>query len=162
MISGAYIGPFAHHVIRMACDDGVFSPAFVQRFNAIEPLTTTRMSHYLEDCHNQDYDLVRCVGSNEDDALSLWLILRSIVERASKLTAINLSAAVLRTDGGTNPRLPVVINADGTTFYKTAFMYDFTARYLYEFLEKRHGRFTRMIRLDDSPALGAAIAGLSL
>lgn len=162
MISGAYIGPFAHHVIRMACDDGVFSPAFVQRFNAIEPLTTTRMSHYLEDCHNQDYDLVRCVGSNEDDALSLWLILRSIVERAGKLTAINLSAAVLRTDGGTNPRLPVVINADGTTFYKTAFMYDFTARYLYEFLEKRHGRFTRMIRLDDSPALGAAIAGLSL
>ena len=41
-------------------------------------------------------------------------------------------------------------------------MYDFTSRYLYEFLEKRHGRFTRMIRLDDSPALGAAIAGLSI
>ena len=75
---------------------------------------------------------------------------------------MNLSAAVLRTDAGVNPRYPVIVNADGTTFYKTEFMLEYTKYYLHEFLEKKHGRFTKLIRIDDSPALGAAIAGLSV
>ena len=76
--------------------------------------------------------------------------------------AVNLAAAVLRTDAGKNPRSPVIINADGTTFYKTEFLHYYTSLYLKTFLEHRHGRFAKMIRLDDSPALGAAIAGLSV
>ena len=162
MISGAYIGPFAQHVIQLACEDGVFSSEFVRRFSTVENLTTTQMSNYLEMCHNKDYVLVRCVDGNENDAAALWLILRSVIERASKLTALNLSAAVLRTDAGVSPRYPVIVNADGTTFYKTEFMLEYTRYYLHEFLEKKHGRFTKLIRIDDSPALGAAIAGLSV
>ena len=162
MISGAYLGPFAQHVIQLACEDGVFSPEFVKRFSKIESLTTTQMSNYLEMCHNKDYVLVSCVADNEKDACALWLILRAVLERASKLTAMNLSAAVLRTDAGVNPRYPVIVNADGTTFYKTEFMLEYTKYYLHEFLEKKHGRFTKLIRIDDSPALGAAIAGLSV
>lgn len=162
MISGAYIGPFAQHVISLAIGEGVFSKDFAERFSKIGPLSTTEMSYYLEDCHRKDYKLVECVGDNEDDALALWLILRSIIERASKLTALNLTAAILRTDVGTNPRYPVIINADGTTFYKTAFMEEYTKYYLFEILEKGHGRFCHMVRIDDSPALGAAIAGLSV
>lgn len=162
MISGAYIGPFAKHVISAACEEGLFSKDFVHRFSQLDSLSTTEMSWYLEDCHNQDYKLVQCVGSNEDDALALWLILRSIIERAGKLTSVNLAAAVLRTDAGKNPRSPVIINADGTTFYKTEFLHYYTSLYLKTFLEHRHGRFAKMIRLDDSPALGAAIAGLSV
>lgn len=162
MISGAYLGPFAQHVIQLACEDGVFSSEFVKRFSKIENLTTTQMSNYLEMCHNRDYVLVGCVADNEKDACALWLILRAVIERASKLTAINLSAAVLRTDAGVNPRYPVIVNADGTTFYKTEFMLEYTKYYLHEFLEKKHGRFTKLIRIDDSPALGAAIAGLSV
>lgn len=162
MISGAYLGPFAHHVLEAACAEGLFSEGFAERFKKLETLTTTRMSWYLEDAHNQEYDLVRCVADNEDDALTLWLILRSVIERAAKLTAINLASAVLRTDAGKNPRYPVIINADGTTFYKTAFLEEYTRHYLFEILEKKHGRFVRMIRIDDSPALGAAIAGLSV
>ncbi len=162
MISGAYIGPFAQHVITLAIGEGIFSKDFAERFAKIGPLSTTEMSYYLEDCHRKDYKLVECVGDNEDDALALWLILRSIIERASKLTALNLTAAIIRTDVGTNPRYPVVINADGTTFYKTAFMEEYTKYYLFEILEKGHGRFCHMVRIDDSPALGAAIAGLSV
>ena len=120
------------------------------------------MSYYLEDCHRQDYDLVRCVGDNEEDAVNLWLIIRNVIERAAKMTAVNLSAAVLKSGLGTNPRYPVIINADGTTFYKTAFLEEYTKKYLFDILEKRYSRYTRMIRIDDSPALGAAIAGLSV
>ena len=99
---------------------------------------------------------------NEEDALNLWLVIRAVIERAAKLTAVNLSSAVLKTDAGKNPRYPVIINADGTTFYKTEFLKKYTEIYLHEFLEKKHGRFIKMVRIDDSPVLGAAIAGLSV
>lgn len=162
LISGAYLGPYARHVISLACQENVFSPGFVSRFSALESLSTTQMSYYLEDCHRQDYDLVRCVGDNEEDAVNLWLIIRNVIERAAKMTAVNLSAAVLKSGLGTNPRYPVIINADGTTFYKTAFLEEYTKKYLFDILEKRYSRYTKMIRIDDSPALGAAIAGLSV
>ena len=163
MISGAYLGQFATFVLMRAIDEGIFSDTFASRFRAIEGgLTTTTMSFYLEKCHNQDYDLVKCVEGNEADALNLWLILRAVIERAAKLTAVNLSSAVLKTDAGKNPRYPVIINADGTTFYKTEFLKQYTEFYLHEFLEKKHGRFVKLVRIDDSPVLGAAIAGLSV
>jgi len=162
MISGAYIGPFSHFVLNKACDEGLFSDHFVSSFKAIDTLSTTFMSNYLEMPFNKDYVLVKCVGDNEEDALTLWYILRTIIERAAKLTAVNLSSAVLKTENGKNPRYPVIINADGTTFYKTEFLKQYTEYYLHEFLELKKGRFVKMIRLDDSPVLGAAIAGLSV
>ena len=162
MISGAYLGPFAQYVISLACDRGLFSEHFVSSFKSIDTLSTTFMSHYLEMPLNKDYLLVKCVGDNDEDALTLYLIIRSIIERASKLTAVNLSAAVLKGSAGTDPRYPVTINADGTTFYKTEFMKTYTEYYLHEFLELKMGRYVRLIRLDDSPVLGAAIAGLSV
>ncbi len=161
-ISGAYLGPFSAFVIEKAIEEGVLSSSFAERYRTIEPLNTTRMSNYLEMCHNKDYDLVRCVGDNEEDASALYRILKSIIERAGKLTAINLTAAILKSGGGMNPRYPVVINADGTTFYKTEFLEFYTRLYLDQILEKGHGRYYRMVNIENSPTLGAAIAGLAI
>lgn len=161
-ISGAYIGPFSKYVLDMACEEGLFTLHFVEAFKALDSLSTTFMSNYLEMPFNKDYVLVNCVDGNEGDAITLWYILRSIIERAAKLTACNLSAAVLKGEAGYDPRYPVVINADGTTFYKTEFLKSYTEYYLHEFLELKHRRFVKLIRIDDSPVLGAAIAGLSV
>ncbi len=158
--SGAYLGPFSARVIEEAIKEGILSSAFAERYQAIAPLDTARMSHYLEMCHNTDYDLVRCVGSSEEDATALYRILKSIVERAGKLAALNLTAAVLRSGEGLQPRYPVVINADGTTFYKTAFLEFYTKLYLDRILWAKHGRSYEVIQIENSPTLGAAIAGL--
>ena len=161
-ISGAYLGPFSAFVIDKAIEEGVLSETFAERFRQIEPLNTTRMSHYLEMCHNPEYDLVRCVADDEDDATALYRILKSIIERAGKLTALNLSAAIIKSGAGLEPRNPVVINADGTTFYKTEFLEFYTRLYLDRILEKEHGRYFRIVNIDNSPTLGAAIAGLAI
>lgn len=162
MISGAYLGPFSHYVLKLACNEGLFSEHFVKEFSALDTLTTTVMSNYLEMPFNQNYVLVKCVGDNDEDALTLWLILRAIIERAAKLTAVNLSAAVLKGEAGKDPRYPVIINADGTTFYKTEFLKQYTEYYLHQYLELQKGRFVKLVNIDDSPILGAAIAGLSV
>ena len=161
-ISGAYLGPFSAFVIEAAIKEGILSPAFSDRFCMIEPLNTTRMSNYLEMCHNTDYDLVRAVGDDEDDASALYRILKAIIERAGKLTALNLSAAILKSGAGSEPRRPVIINADGTTFYKTEFLEFYTRMYLDLILEKKHGRYFRIVNIENSPTLGAAIAGLAV
>jgi len=160
MISGAYLGSFSQVVIEQAISEGLFSEVFAQRFSQIEPLNTTRMSHYLEMPHNPEYVLVACLG-DENDATVLHMLLDAIIARAAKLTAVNLSAAVLKSGRGKNPRYPVCINADGTTYYKTEYLKLYTEGYLTEFLQRKHHRYVRFVRIDDSPILGAAVAGLS-
>jgi hexokinase len=161
MISGAYLGSFAQVVLAQAISEGLFSDVFANRFAQMEPLNTTRMSHYLEMPHNPEYALVACLGS-EEDATALYLILDAIIARAAKLTAVNLSAAVLKSGAGRNPRYPVCINADGTTYYKTENLQRYTELYLTEYLQHQRHRYVRFVRIDDSPVLGAAVAGLSL
>ena len=80
--------------------------------------------------------------------------------RAAQLTAVNLSAAVLLSEEGTNPRRPVLINADGTTFYKTENLEFYTHYYLDSFLKRKKRRYVKMVHLDNAPILGAAIAPL--
>lgn len=161
MISGAYLGSFSQVAIEQAIEEGLFSSEFARRFKEITPLSTTRMSHYLEMPHNKEYDLVRCI-TNEEEATTLYLLLNSIIERAAKLTAVNLSAAVLKSKVATNPRYPLCINADGTTFYKTAFLKEYTEYYISQFLKGEHHRYVEFVSIDNSPTIGAAVAALSL
>ena len=160
-ISGAYLGPFSHRVIEEAIKEGVLSSGFGERFSKISTLSTTYMSNYLEMCHNPDYVLVSLLD-NEEDASALFRILDAIIERAAKLTAINLTAAVLKSGLGSEPRYPVLINADGTTFYKTENLEFYTRKYLFDILLKKHRRYVRIVNVPDSPVYGAAIAGCSV
>lgn len=161
MISGAYLGSFSQVVIEEAIAERLLSEEFAERFYTLYPLNTTRMSNYLEMPHNLSYDLVSCIY-HETDATALYLILDAIIARAAKLTAVNLSAAVLKTGYGTQPRYPICINADGTTYYKTKNLARYTEYYVTEFLHRKHHRYVQFIHLDNSPTIGAAVAGLSL
>ncbi len=160
-ISGAYLGPFSHLVIEKAVKEGVLSKGFGERFGSVNTLSTAYMSNYLEMCHNKDYVLVSLVD-NEEDATALFIILDSIIERAAKLTAINLTAAVLKSGQGVLPRYPVIINADGTTFYKTENLEFYSRKYIDQILKKKHGRYVKIVNVPDSPVYGAAIAGCSI
>ena len=160
-ISGAYLGPFSHLVISEAIKEGVLTKGFGERFALIPTLSTTYMSNYLEMPNNRDYVLVSLID-NEEDASALYRILDAVIERAAKLTAINLTAAVLKSGLGMNPRLPVIINADGTTFYKTEGLEFYTRKYLFDILQKKHGRYVKIVNVPDSPVYGAAIAGCSV
>lgn len=162
MISGAYLGVFADFVIRKAMKEGLFSDEFIKQYESEPNLNTMTMSHYLEMSHNKDYQLVRCVANNEKDGLRLFKLIDSLIERAAKLTAINISAAVLKSSYGKDPRYPVCINADGTTLYKTENLYEYTRMFLKELLENKKNRYTHIVQIDDAPILGAAIAGLTI
>lgn len=162
MISGAYLGPLSTLVIQKAIADGILSATFAKRFAQLGSVNTTVMSNYLEMPLNKEYALVACCEGNEDDAIALWMIIDAVIARAAKLTAANLAATVIKSGAGTDPRRPVCINADGTTFYKTEYLKKYTEYYLHMYLQLEYKRYYRFVRIDDSPTIGAAIAGLSL
>ncbi len=162
MISGAYLGPLSTLVIEKAIEDGLFSENFKARFSKLGGINTTVMSNYLEMPFNHEYELVACCEGNKSDAVSLWMIIDALIARSAKLTAANLAATILKSGAGTDPRSPVCINADGTTFYKTEYLKKYTEYYLHTHLQLGRRRYYRFVHIDDSPTLGAAIAGLSL
>lgn len=99
--------------------------------------------------------------SSKQDVYVLEHILRAHIARAAKLTAVNLASAVLITDFGKDKEHPVLINADGTTFYKTPGLRDLTAEYLKDFLAEK-GRYVEFTQIEDSPIIGSAIGAVAL
>ncbi|MGD1822068.1 MAG: hexokinase family protein [Pleomorphochaeta sp.] len=161
-ISGAYLGPMSSFVIKQAIEEGVLSASFKAKFEQLGDVNTIEMSNYLEMPFNKDYKLVKCVENNDNDAINLWYIIEALIKRAGKMTAANLSSAVLKTEFGKNPLHPVCINADGTTFYKTEYLEKYTKYYLQEFLQDKYNRYVDFVRIENSPVIGAAIAALGL
>ncbi len=159
MISGAYLGPLATMVIRQAVEEGLFSRTFAKRFAEERSITTIGLNAFLEE--NEDCVLSRCCDGLEEDYDTLMEIIGSFISRAAKLTAANLASAVLKTDFGKDEDHPVLINADGTTFHKTALLKSCTTEYLDAYLAEK-GRRAVITQIDDSPIIGSAIGALTL
>ena len=161
MISGAYIGSFAHYVLSKAVEDGVFSTAFSSGFGTVDHLSTMAVGAFILSPWDRNNPLGAIIYSDEDSK-RLYKILKAVIVRAAKLTALNLSAAVFKSGVETSPEHPVVINADGTTFYRLPFLERYTRLFLDRILEKENGIFYRIVNIDSSPIIGAAISALSL
>ena len=157
-ISGAYLGPFTLFVLRKAADEGVFSNASKEKLYEMSSLETKDVGAFLREAGDFSNPLSFFAESREDTK-NAYIIMRTIVERSGKLTALNLTAAVLASGEGDDPRRPVVINADGTTFYKTCFLEDYVKEYLDQILWKKEGRICQIDSIENSPTNGAAIAG---
>ena len=96
---------------------------------------------------------------NDTDLTLLYYIINGYLKRAAKLTAINIASAIIKSGTGKSPLHPICINIDGSTYHKTAGFSLLTETYLVEILDP-YDIFYRIIQVDNSPIIGAAIAGL--
>ena len=160
-ISGAYLGPFTLFVLKKAAKEGVFSSQSAENLSEMNDLETKDVGGFLREAGDFSNPL-SFFSANKEGAKDAYIIMRSIVGRSGKLTALNLTAAVIASGEGEDPRRPVVINADGTTFYKTCFLEDYVKEYLDQILWKKEGKVCQIVSIDNSPTIGAAIAGLCI
>ncbi len=167
MISGAYLGPLGWFIIRAAIDEGLLSSKFIKQFDSFAPtphsVTALKLSAFLE-LSETCLVLTNYIGnedSSKQDVYVLECILQAHIARAAKLTAVNLASAVLITDFGKDKEHPVLINADGTTFYKTPCLRDLTVEYTKQYLAQK-GRYVEFTQIEDSPVIGSAIGALAL
>jgi hexokinase len=160
MISGAYLGPLTLMTIRKAAQENLFSTATSEKLQSIKELTTKELSIFLQKPDDVNNSLASA-AANQDDLASLLEIAEKIVDRAAKLTAINLSSPVLKSGKGSDPNRPVCIVAEGTTFYKLHNLKSQVEFYLNKYLKERKGRFYEIIGVENATLIGAAIAGLT-
>ena len=154
-IGGAYLGPLALMVIRTAAAEGVFTNAFEKAVSRITQLNTIEIASFAASAPSV---LDSCISS-ENDARKLRTILEAYIERAAKISAANIAASILYTDYGKEK--PVLVNADGTTFYNTPGLKEKTESYLSEYLASK-GRSAMFTNIRRSPMIGSAIGALSI
>ncbi|MBT4285821.1 MAG: hexokinase [Deltaproteobacteria bacterium] len=158
MISGCYLGAIISTVIQTAAKDQLFSPSAKQFLEKILPLETIDISRFIENPHHPESPF-KSNDFNDTDLTLLYYIINGYLKRAAKLTAINIASAIIKSGTGKSPLHPICINIDGSTYHKTAGFSLLTETYLVEILDP-YDIFYRIIQVDNSPIIGAAIAGL--
>ncbi|MBM4104585.1 MAG: hexokinase [Planctomycetes bacterium] len=161
MISGAYLGPLSLHVMKKACRDKLLSPAAGQAVMQITELDTKDLNYFMLYPFGDNLLANACKNGTSDDTLALCYLADRMVERAAKLTAINLSAMAVKCGQGTDPTRPVCIVAEGTTFYQMKTLKPRVEFYLKQHLEDKRGIYTEIISVDNATLIGSAIAGLT-
>lgn len=156
MISGAYLGGLCRLVLKTAAEEGVFSPPGEKALSSPPELSTIEVDAFLRNPKGVEGHPLGSLG-DEDKKVVLGLF-TSVVERAALLAAINISAAVVKSGGGR--QRPVCVNVDGSTFYKTLGLRPRAEGCLRRILTSK-GLAYELIRVDDSPLIGAAVAGLT-
>jgi len=162
MISGAYFGPICLWTIHAAAKAKLFSGMVAEKLAGIKELSTKQASDFMYNPQAGDSPLSAAIANApEDDIATLYLLVDRMIERAAKLTAINLSSVALKSGKGRNPTRPICIVAEGTTFYHLTSLKQRVEYYLKQYLvEKKHVSY-QTINVDNATLIGAAIAGLT-
>jgi hexokinase len=162
MISGAYLGPLCLKTAHVAAGEGLFSRAAARKLRAVEAAATRDISEFLTLPEGGDNLLAKALaGQREEDIVTLFYLVDALVERAAKLTAINLSSAAIKSGKGRNPGRPVCIVAEGSTFYLLWSLKHRIECYLTQYLTNQKGVHYDIINVKDATLIGAAIAGLT-
>ncbi len=156
MISGAYLGGLCLLVSKTAAEEGIFSTPGARILSSLTELSTIEVDAFLRNPKKGRKHLLNSLG--DDDKGIVFRLFTAVIERASLLAAINISAAVLKSEGG--KRRPVCVNVDGSTFYKTLGLRPQAEEYLRRILTPRDLLY-HLIHVVDSPLIGAAVAGLT-
>jgi hexokinase len=162
MISGAYLSSLCLFAARRAARDGYLSAEAGRVLDRVPSLSGRELNDFLL-FPDQDTHPLGVVSRTlpPHDARSLYRLCDTLVERAALFVAMTLCAIVLKTGRGRDPRYPVCITVDGSTFWQLrGFRCRVEAR-MRAFLNGREERAWEIASVEDAPLLGAAIAALT-
>jgi hexokinase len=160
MISGGYLGRLFGAVLAKAAREGLFPPGTAEIILRLPPIETKDLGLFLSGPAGRTGTIASALPARKDSGLAFTLAER-LVERAAKLTAVNLASIALKSGAGRDPRRPIRVTADGTTFYELKGLREKTLGFLEPFLLERQGVRCEFARVDNAPLIGAAIAGLT-
>ena len=162
MISGAYLGPLCLWAVRAAAEEGLLSKNSAENLKKIKELSTKDLNDFMSYPEAKSGPLSSALQSAGEEGLATaYYLIDRLIERAAKLTAINLSSAAIKSGKGHNPYQPVCIVAEGTTFYHLKSLKQRVEYYLKNYLVNEKGVFYEIINVENATLIGAAIAGLT-
>jgi hexokinase len=161
-ISGAYLGALCLFAARQAAHEGCFAADTAGGVTLISSLSTRELNDFLLYPDSLDNPLGAISHrASLEDGQALYRLCDAFVERAAAMAAVNLAAVVLKTGKGRDPRYPVCITVDGTTFWQLRSFRSRVESRMRSLLAGANDRAWEITSVDDAPLLGAAIAALT-
>lgn len=153
-LSGVYMGGVALAAMKAAAKEGIFSAAAAKEIDTLSALNN-------KDIDDFGANVAGCplfAGWDDADKTAAREITKPLYERAARLTAVNIAVAAIR--GG---KKSVCVNIDGSTYYKTKTVSfpEIVTRELDKMLKPR-GIAYKLIKVDEAPVFGAAVAALTV
>jgi hexokinase len=162
MFSGAYLGGLSEVVLKHAVEEkGMFTDAFKEGFLQMGEVTTIDVNYFMRWPYGDNPFAKICDQADQNDRVTLYHLFDCLIERAAKLTAINLIGVILKIDKGHDPSRPVCITADGSTFYLLKNFKRKLEYYMEEYLIKGHNLYYEFVEAENVNLTGAAIAALA-
>lgn len=162
MISGAYFGSLCFFVMKLAAENGIFSDEFSEMLHGIDEITTEDINQFLLFPDGKDHPLGAALKrATKDDSIYLYHLIDRLIERAAKLSAINISSVVLKSGKGKNPCLPVCITAEGSVYYGLHSLRKRVENFVERYLIETRERYVDFISVNNATLIGAAIACLT-
>jgi hexokinase len=161
-ISGAYLSALCLFAAKNAARAGCLSAEAARRLEPVQALSGRELNDFLLYPDSAENPLgAACAHLSSDDPRALYVLCDSIVERAAALVAVNLAAVLLKTDKGRDPRYPVCMTVDGTTFWQLRSFRVRVESWMRTLLSGDRARAWEIMSVDDAPLLGAAICALT-
>lgn len=158
-LSGVYMGALTLELLQALASEDVFSPAGGAALSIMKELPTMHIDNLAAD-NGRDIGVLGSEAFTDVDRDIMTTVFGAVVDRAALLTAVNILAAVVKCGAGHDPKRPVCVNIDGSTYYKTFGLAEQVQAHLAGMLKER-GLHIRCIQVEDAPVVGAAIAGLT-
>ncbi len=151
-ISGVHLGSLGTIVLRRAAEEGMLPSLRDVLMN--RAFTHVELNTF---CAGEGESCFNCPAT---EAEMVRALLCPLYERAAAFAAVNIAAAAIcsaRANHQTSGK--ILVNADGSTFWKTAAI-PFVARTKshLDALLQRYGYTSEIFRVDEAPLLGAALA----
>ena len=160
--SGGYFGSIVQETLELAAAEGFLASSAAEKISALGSLTTIDGDNYLHNPQDGENRLVQAMaGESAEEKEKLYWLIDFLLERAAKMTAGSMAAVLLKTDFGKNILNPYCLTVDGTTFYAYCRFRFRVESYLAEALGGEDSRYYEIVRVEDAPLLGAAIAALT-
>lgn len=157
MCSGAYFGELTRFTLLRAARGGLFSPEFARRIEEMPILETYETDVFVNSFGKKGALAALCQTDKDFD--NVYKVIDILSERAANIVCANLSAVAFKTGKGKSPLKPICYNIDGSMFYKSALLGDKIRMNMTRYLNAK-GVYFRFTNVEDSPIIGAAIAGL--
>ena len=160
MISGGYLGGLGETVLKLAAKEGVFTADGAAKIATLENLSNMDFDNFAADPANGG--ALTALALDAADARAVARLAKALYTRAAKLAAINIAAAALAGTGWRAAKDPVLVDVDGSTYYRTRSV-------PFEKIVKKHiaailgpkGVKVEIVGAADAPIVGAAVAGLT-
>jgi hexokinase len=160
MLSGAYFGPLCHAVLISAAEQKLFSPRIgAQLFSSQQP-TTREVSNFLASLTEHTALGTIFLPEKKDWTLAIAIIER-LTERSAKFTSIAIAAAVLKEKQALQEKKEVIISCDGSVFYGLKNYKERVEMYLKKYLTEKCNIFFSLVKIENAPIIGAAVAALT-